>query len=54
MSPEDLLAGPTVEEILKAPEYGTDGQEKEQLPADGAVLPAPGGQAPGGEPAPTN
>ena len=32
MSPEDLLAGPTVEEILKAPEYDADGQEKKELP----------------------
>ena len=33
MSPEDLLAAPTVEEILKAPELGPDGQEKKELPA---------------------
>ena len=33
MSPEDLLAGPTVEEILKTPQFGPDGQEKEELPA---------------------
>ena len=28
MTPEDLLAAPTVEQILKTPEYGADGQEK--------------------------
>ena len=32
MKPEDLLSGPTVEQILKAPEYGPDGQEKKELP----------------------
>ena len=33
MSPEDLVGAPTVEEILKAPELGPDGQEKKELPA---------------------
>ncbi|MGO8932033.1 MAG: hypothetical protein ACLQU3_34725 [Limisphaerales bacterium] len=33
MRPEDLLAEPTLEEILQAPEYGTDGRKKEQVPA---------------------
>ena len=33
MSPEDLLAAPTVDEILKAPELGPDGQEQKELPA---------------------
>ena len=32
MTPEDLLSGPTVEQILKSPEYGADGQKKEDLP----------------------
>jgi hypothetical protein len=32
MTPEDLLAGPTVEEILKAPRYDATGQEKKELP----------------------
>jgi hypothetical protein len=33
MTPEDLLAAPTVDEILKVPELGLDGQEKKNLPA---------------------
>jgi hypothetical protein len=33
MSPEDLLAAPTAEEILNAPQFGPDGQEKKDLPA---------------------
>ena len=32
MSPEDLLAVPSVEEILKAPRYGAVGREKRQVP----------------------
>ena len=32
MSPEDLTAGPTVEEILKTPRYDADGHQKEDLP----------------------
>jgi len=32
MSPEELMAGPTAEEILKAPQYGADGQEKKETP----------------------
>jgi hypothetical protein len=32
MSPEDLLAGPTVEEILKSPQYDVNGQDKKDLP----------------------
>jgi hypothetical protein len=32
MTPEDLLAGPTVEEILKAPRYDATGLEKKELP----------------------
>ena len=31
--PEDLVAEPTLEEILKTPEYGKDGREKKQTPA---------------------
>jgi len=31
MSPEDLMKGPTVEEMLQVPEYGPDGQEKQKL-----------------------
>lgn len=31
MTPEDLLSAPTVEQILKAPEYGADGQEKKDV-----------------------
>jgi hypothetical protein len=33
MSPEDLLAAPTVDEILKTPELGPDGQEQKEPPA---------------------
>jgi hypothetical protein len=33
ISPEDLLAAPTVDEILKTPELGPDGQEQKELPA---------------------
>ena len=33
MSPEDMLATPTVEDILKTPQFGPDGQEKKDLPA---------------------
>ena len=33
MSPEDLLAAPTVDEILKTPTLGPDGQEQKDLPA---------------------
>ena len=32
MTPDDLLAGPTVEEILKSPKYDAKGQEKTELP----------------------
>ena len=32
MTPEDLLAGPTVEDILKSPRYDANGQEKKELP----------------------
>ena len=32
MKPEDLISGPTVEQILKKPDYGPDGQEKKELP----------------------
>ena len=31
MTPEDMLAGPTVEEILKSPQYDTTGREKKEL-----------------------
>jgi hypothetical protein len=31
--PEDLVAEPTLDEILKTPEYGKDGREKKQTPA---------------------
>jgi hypothetical protein len=31
MSPEDLLAGPTVDDILKTPRYDANGQEKKEL-----------------------
>ena len=31
--PEDLLAEPTLEEILRAPEFGKDGREKKPVPA---------------------
>ena len=33
MTPEDLLSGPTVDQILKTPEYDADGQPKKELPA---------------------
>jgi hypothetical protein len=33
MRPEDLLAEPTLEEILQAPEYGKDGREMQHVPA---------------------
>jgi hypothetical protein len=33
MTPEDLLGGPTVDEILKTPQYGADGQQKKELPS---------------------
>lgn len=33
MTPEDLLGAPTVEEILKLPEYGPDSLQKKDLPA---------------------
>jgi hypothetical protein len=32
MSPEDLFAAPTVEQILKAPDYGPGGLEKKEMP----------------------
>jgi hypothetical protein len=32
MRPEDLLAAPSLEEILKAPQYGADGREKRRVP----------------------
>jgi hypothetical protein len=32
MSPEEMMAGPTAEEVLKAPQYGADGQEKKETP----------------------
>ena len=32
MTPEDLLAAPTIEDILKTPQHEPDGQEKKQLP----------------------
>ena len=31
MSPEDLLAGPTVDDILKTPRYDANGQQKKEL-----------------------
>jgi hypothetical protein len=31
MTPEDLMKGPTAEEVLKLKEYGPDGQEKKKL-----------------------
>ena len=31
VNPKDLMSGPTVEEILKVPEYGADGQEKKSV-----------------------
>jgi hypothetical protein len=33
MSPEDMLAMPTVEDVLKTPQFGPDGKEKQELPA---------------------
>ena len=33
MTPEDLMNGPTTEQLLKTPEYGADGKEKEERPA---------------------
>jgi hypothetical protein len=33
MSPEDLVSAPSVEDVLKAPQIGPDGQEKKELPA---------------------
>ena len=33
MTPEDLVGEPTVDEILKAPQFETDGQQKQDLPA---------------------
>ena len=33
MNPEDLVGAPTVEEVLKTPQIGPDGQEKKDLPA---------------------
>jgi hypothetical protein len=33
MTPEDLLAGPTVDEVLKKPEYGPDGRDKQDRSA---------------------
>jgi hypothetical protein len=32
MSPEDLVDAPTVEDVLKTPQIGPEGQEKKQLP----------------------
>ena len=32
MTPEDLMSGPTVEGILKAPQYDADGRQKKDLP----------------------
>jgi hypothetical protein len=32
MTPEDLLAGPTVEDVLKTPQYDANGEEKKELP----------------------
>src|ERR1035441_1606605 len=31
MTPEDLLAGPTVDDILKTPQYDANGEEKKEL-----------------------
>ena len=45
MSPEDLLAGPTVEEILKSPQIRRRWPGEEGAAATGAVLPAPCHQA---------
>lgn len=33
MTPEDLIGGPTVEQVLQAPDYDADGQLKKDLPA---------------------
>jgi hypothetical protein len=33
MSPEDLVSAPTVEDVLKTPQVGPDGQEKKELPS---------------------
>ena len=33
MSPEDMLGAPTVEDVLKTPQFAPDGQEKKELPA---------------------
>jgi len=33
MSPEDMVGAPTVEDVLKTPQIGPDGQEKKELPA---------------------
>jgi hypothetical protein len=32
MSPEDLVSAPSVEDVLKTPQLGPDGQEKKELP----------------------
>ena len=32
MTPEDLLAAPTIEDILKSPQFGLDGQERKERP----------------------
>jgi hypothetical protein len=33
LNPDDMVSGPTLEEILKVPEYGLDGQEKKKQTA---------------------
>jgi hypothetical protein len=33
MTPEDMLATPTLEDVLKTPQFGPDGREKTELPA---------------------
>jgi hypothetical protein len=33
MTPEDLVGGPTVDEILKTPQFGAEGQQRKELPA---------------------
>ena len=33
MSPEDLMGAPTLEDVLKSPQLGPDGREKQELPA---------------------
>ena len=33
MSPEDLVSEPTIEDVLKTPQFGPDGQEKKESPA---------------------